>query len=99
MPQKLITTTIAAGPTVLASVCTNYRQLTLVACKGLGGPTTSPNTGLVKIGNSSAANEQPFEMNPGDERNFDAANMKMEDLQRWFLTVATDGDGVVAHYS
>ena len=83
----------------LASVCTNYRTLTLLACKGLNGPTLSPNTGRVRIGNSSTAGEQPLEMMPGDERSFPAAAGKMEDLQKWFLAVETNGDGVVAIYS
>lgn len=99
MPQALITSTAAANPVPLANQCTNYRKLTLIACKGLGGPTASPNTGVVSIGNSAAANEQPILLNPGDERNFDAPPHRMDDLQQWFLKVATDGDGVVAVYS
>lgn len=99
MPQFLKTTTVAAGPTCLVDKCTNYRQLTLIACKGLDGPSASPNTGTVYIGNSPVAGEQPFEMNPGDERSFNTADMKMEDLQRWFVSVDNDDDGVVGHYS
>ena len=99
MPQFLKTTTIAAGPTCLVSKCTNYRSLKLIACKGLNGPTAAPNSGLVRIGNSAAANEQPLEMNPGDERSFDAAAGKQEDMSKWYLVVAADGDGVVAIYS
>jgi hypothetical protein len=98
MPQALITGTSGANPKPLATVCTNYRKLKLIACKSLAGPTVGPNTGLVKVGNSANASEQPFEMNPGDERSFDCASGAMEDLQRWFLTVATTGDGVVAVY-
>ena len=99
MAQALITSLAAANPVPLASQVTNYRKLTLVGCKGLNGPTLSPNAGPVYIGNSATAGQQPFIINPGDERNFDAAVGKMEDLQRWFLVVGNNGDGVVASWS
>ena len=99
MPQFAKTTTVAAGPTALVGKCTNYRTLKLIACKTLAGPTASPNTGVVKVGASPNANEQPLEMNPGDERSFDAAAGKQEDMTKWYFTVANDGDGVVAVYS
>lgn len=99
MPQLLKTATISAGPVPLVAKCTNYRTLKLIACKSLAGPTAAPNTGMVKIGNSASVNEQPIEMNPGDERSFDAAAGKQEDMAKWFMTVANDGDGVVAIYS
>ena len=83
MPQKLITTTVAAGPTPLATSVANYRSLKIIACKSLAGPTASPNAGRVNIGNSPAANQQPFDLTPGMERSFDAAPGKQEDLQRW----------------
>ena len=108
MPQKLVTATVAGGPVNLASGTTsvnaavttvNYRTLKVVACKGLGGPTASPNTGRVNVGGSGSANQQPFDLTPGMERSFDAAAGKQEDMTKWWLSVQNDGDGVVVIWS
>ena len=98
MPNFLKTSTAAAAPVALKSTITNYNTATLIACKGLNGPTASPNTGTVKIGSSGNANEQPVEMAPGDQVVFKAPSGGLWDLQGIFLKVATDGDGVVVEY-
>ena len=99
MAQYLITSTVAAGPTPLSSAVKNARNFTLIACKGLDGPTASPNTGVVNVGNSAAAGEQPIEFNPGDERGWSPVDGRMYDLSQFHFTVATDGDGLlVIHY-
>ena len=90
---------VAQGPVALATSLTNYRTLKIVACKTLAGPTAAPNACRVNIGNSGAANQQPFDLTPGMERSFDAAPGKQEDLQKWFLAVQTDGDGVALVWS
>ena len=92
--QFLKTTTTAAGPTALRSGTTTTRKFTLIACKGLDGPTASPNTGTVQIGMSATASEQPFELAPGDERTFENVNGAY-DLSKIYLTVATNDDGLV----
>jgi hypothetical protein len=96
MAQFLKTTTTAAGPTALSTTKTT-RNFTLIACKGLDGPTASPNTGKVFIGQSAAASQQPIEMSPGDERSFEKEG-GVFDLASFYLTVATNGDGVVVIY-
>ena len=96
MPDVLITSTAAAAAVPLASKTTNFRQLTLIACKGLGGPTASPNTGLVRVGRSVSS--QPYELTPGTKLVFDETSGRLADLAGLFLKVATDGDGVVASY-
>lgn len=93
----LKTTTVAAGPTALASSMTTARRFTVTACKGLDGPTASPNTGTVKIGQSATASEQPWELEPGGERTWDLAS-GFYDLNKFYLTVATNGDGVVVSF-
>jgi hypothetical protein len=99
MAQFVITSTVAAGPTPLSSVVKNCRNFTLIAAQTLEGPTASPNTGLVKVGNSAVAAEQPIEFNPGDERGFAPRDGGMYDLSQYYFTVATDGDGlVVVHF-
>lgn len=98
MAQFLKTTTTAAGPTALSSTLLTCRKFTLIACKGLGGPTASPNTGTVYIGQSATASEQPLEMSPGDERSFGDATGPVMDLSKFYLTVGTNGDGVVVIY-
>lgn len=98
MAQFLKTNTTAAGPVSLtAGVTRNYRKASIFACKGLDGPTASPNTGTVYLGFSAGAGEQPMEMQPGDERTF-GNEQGMLDLAGIFLKVATDGDGVVVVY-
>lgn len=99
MAQFLITTTVAAGPTPLSSVVKNCRNFTLIAANTLQGPTASPNAGLVKVGNSALADEQPIELNPGDERGFAQRANAMYDLSQYYLAVANDGDGLVVVHS
>lgn len=98
MAQFLKTTTTAAGPTPLAAALLTCRKFTLVACKGLSGPTAAPNTGKVYIGQSASASEQPLEMSPGDERSFGDVAGPMMDLSKFYLTVGTNGDGVAVIY-
>jgi len=99
MPNFLKTSTQGAAPVALSDVTKNYRKCTIIACKALTGPTAAPNTGVVYLGRSATANQQPLEMQPGDERSFDAAPGGMGDLAGLFLKVATTGDGVVVEYT
>lgn len=94
MAQFLKTTTVAAGPTALSSDVKTCRQFTLIACKGLDGHSSSPNTSTVKIGQSSLASEQPIELEPGQERSWENT-AGVYDLSKFYLSVATNGDGVV----
>lgn len=98
MPNFLVTSTIAAGPTRLSSTTITCRKATVLACKGLDGPTASPNSGLVKLGRSGTANQQPIEMDPGAERSLGAAEQGRMDLSKYFFVVASDGDGLVVEY-
>lgn len=95
MPQILVTNPSTTVPLQLSSVVKNFRHATVIACKSLAGPSVGPNTGMVKIGLSANASEQPLEMNPGDERNITTAAMQMLDLSQYYLSVATANDGVV----
>lgn len=98
MAQILITTTVAAGPTQFVATPHNYRVATMIACKSLAGPSAAANAGIVKVGQSGTASQQPLEFNPGDERVFHAAAGQMLDLSRYYLTVANDGDGLAIIY-
>jgi hypothetical protein len=98
MAQFLKTTTTTAGPTPLSSTLLTCRKFSLIAAKGLNGPSASPNAGVVFIGQSATAGQQPIEMSPGDERSFGDANGPLMDLSKFYLTVATSGDGVVVIY-
>lgn len=98
MPNFLVTTTVAAGPTPLSAVPLNCRKANLIACKGLDGPTASPNTGTVKVGRSPTASQQPIEMASGDERSYEAVAGARMNLQTIFFTVANNGDGLVVDY-
>ena len=98
MPQLLITSTAAAAPVQLSTVPKNFRHATLIACNSLNGPSAGANTARVQIGLSAAANEQPIEFNPGDERSVLAPAQGMLDLSQYYLKVANDGDGLVIVY-
>ncbi len=98
MPQFLITSTAAAAPVQLSSVVKNFRHATMIACKSINGPSASANAGLVQIGLSAVAGEQPIEFQPGDERSFSTASSQMLDLSQYYLKVANDGDGLVILY-
>lgn len=98
MPQKLLIGT-AGTPVQFATTLTNYRTLRVIACKGLSGPTVSPNAARVNVGNSPTNNQQPLDMSPGMERSFDAAAGKQEDMTKWWLQIQTTGDGVVLIWS
>lgn len=93
----LKTTTVAAGPTALNATTRTAHTFTVLACKGLDGPTASPNAGTVKIGQSGTASEQPWELEPGGERTWDLTG-GVYDLSKFWLVVATDGDGVVVSF-
>ncbi len=90
----LKTSTTVGTPVALSDALKTCRQFTLIACKTLAGPTASPNAGTVKIGQSSAVNEQPIELEPGGERVFEYDG-GVYDLNKWFMDVGTSGDGVV----
>ncbi len=96
MAQFLVTTTTAAGPTQFSSAVKNFRRATVLACKALDGTV---NVGNVKIGQSSAADEQPYVLTPGDEILLEAAPKARLDFSTWYFTVAENSDGLVIIYS
>lgn len=98
MPQLLVTNSSPGTPKQLSSVAKNFRHATIIGCKSLNGPSAGPNAGLVRLGLSAAANEQPLEFNPGDERSISTASNQMLDLSQYYLDVANAGDGVVILY-
>jgi hypothetical protein len=97
MPQFLKTVTSAGTPVQATPNCTNAQYLLLIACKGLGGPTTNANTGKVKIGFGTSVNQQPLELSPGAVQQF-FVSAGMMDLSQFWIDAATSGDGVVFQY-
>jgi hypothetical protein len=95
MPQLLVQNPSNTTPKPLAAAARNFRHATIIACQSLAGPSVGPNTGMVKLGLSANASEQPLEFNPGDERNLTAAAGQMLDLSQYYLSVANANDGVV----
>lgn len=95
MPQFLATLTAAGTPQAVSSVCKNFRTATFIACKSINGPSAGANTGMVRMGLSASASEQPLEFNPGDERVIHAAAGQMLDLSQYYFDGANTGDGLV----
>lgn len=93
--ELLKTTTVAASPVAIASTQTFFRFALLMGCKALDGTL---NTGVVKVGASATASQQPITINPGDTYVLQAPVGAKFDFQSWYLAVASDNDGVVAIY-
>ena len=90
------TSTAAAVPVALTAVPKAFQKATVLGKKSLDG---TDNAGDVRIGASATANQQPYQLGPGDEVILEAPFGRSWDLAQWFLDVDTDGDGVVVIYS
>jgi len=97
IPAQFLKPNAAASPPVaLTAAQTFFRKATLLAKKSLDGTV---NVGNVRIGASANANEQPFELAPGDEVTLQPAVGQKWNFQNWYLDVDNDNDGVVVIYS
>ena len=94
--QLVVTGTAAAPPKPLIVGATPFQKAVLLAKKSLDGTL---NTGAVFLGPSSAADEQPYELQPGDEVILAPPVGQSWNLAAWSFTVATSGDGLVVIYS
>lgn len=90
VPQQFATTS-TGGPTAVQSAPKYFRKATFIAQQDLAG---TANTGTVKVGFSSSANQQPFVMSPGDERTFEPPAGAKWDFHDMYITVTNSGDGV-----
>jgi len=99
MAQILVTATTATSPKQVSSVMKQFRNALVIAQKSLDGAAAGKtNTGIVYLGQSATADEQPIAMSPGDERVFAAPAGAMWDLSQWYMAVASNGDGLVIIY-
>lgn len=99
MAQLLVTATIATSPKQVSSTPRQFRNALVMAQKSLDGAAAGKgNAGKVYLGMSAEANEQPIEMSPTDERVFEAPGDGRWDLSQWYMTVESDGDGLVIIY-
>lgn len=100
--QQFVKNVTAAGtPEQLKAAATYFMKAVVLGRKGLG-PTSSAanvNTGTVRIGPAAAANLQPFELAPGDERVLLPPVGQRWNLADWYVDAVTNGDGVVVLYS
>lgn len=94
--QLLKTTTTAASPAVVAAVATYFRKAIIYAVKTLAGAV---NTSDVNIGFSGTASQQPIVIPPGGEYVLEPPNGAKWNLADLYLTVATNGDGIVVLYT
>ncbi|HXC34266.1 MAG TPA: hypothetical protein VNV43_00210 [Candidatus Acidoferrales bacterium] len=78
---------------------TPFRKITILAFSGFGTPGTAPtvNAGIVFIGVSNT--QQPIAMNPGDVWTFEAPTGAKYDLNAFYLSAASAGDGILIIYS
>lgn len=98
MPQILVTVAAAGTPQPLSTVVRNARYAQFIAQKSLNGLSPTANTGIVAIGHSSAASQQPLSFNPGDERSYIAPAGLSFDLSRFYIDAVNTGDGIVVIY-
>ena len=94
--QLLKTTTVAASPAVVAASATYFRKAIIYAVKTLAGAV---NTSDVNLGFSGTASQQPILIPPGGEYTLEPPNGAKWNLADLYLTVATNGDGVVILYT
>lgn len=95
-PIQLLVTS-AAGPTqVTSTVGTFFRVARIIAAKTLAG---GANTGIVNIGWSSTASQQPIALAVGATIVYEAPVGASHDLSDLYLSVASAGDGIVVVYS
>lgn len=96
VPQQFLKTNLAASaPVALAASQTYFRYALLLGCKALDGTN---NVGIVQIGASATASQQPIIINPGDTYVLPAPHGAKFDFQNWYLDTLNDADGVVAIY-
>jgi hypothetical protein len=81
---------------VTAVVGTWFRIARIIAAKTLAG---GANTGIVNIGWSSAASNQPIALAVGASIVYEAPVGAKHDLSDLWISVASAGDGIVVVYS
>lgn len=94
--QFAITNPNNATRVAFAAAGNYFRHATVTAQRDLAG---TPNVGVVRFGVSNGANLQPVLLNPGDQQVIDAPVGCKYDFAKWFLAVATNGDGVAIIFS
>jgi hypothetical protein len=93
--QLLVNKNISDGIAPVSATPLYFRKATVLGVKSLTGTN---NVNAVKIGWSSAANQQPYVVATGTEIVIEAvlgAKLNFADL---YMVVATDGDGLVFLY-
>lgn len=93
MPQ-IVVTAKTGTPVPLMTVPTYARNIVMRAVQNIDGLNPSANSGVVAIGHSPTANQQPLPFNPGDERLWNPTTGLGIDLGKWYLA-GTTGDGLV----
>ena len=99
MPQFQVNVTTAGTPVPLTAVPTYYQWATFVACKTIAGPTTSPNTGKVKLGFSPTTGNQPIEIAVGGTFGpIYVGAAQQFNFAQIYVDAVTNGDGVAVFY-
>ncbi len=94
--QFVVTTTVVAGPTQIATDRTYFRRATILGMKALAGTN---NAGNANLGPSATASQQPYLIAPGDVVILEAPTGAKWNFQDWYFTVTSDNDGLVVIYS
>ena len=95
-PQQIIKTVAASGtPEVITDTPTYFSYAIFLGERAV----RTANTGIVYLGVTSGNDTQPLAINPGQTLSLSAPIGMEFDLNKWYLDVATNSDGIIVIYS